>query len=81
MNNSTRSPFGIIMLGVLALAAIIGGVILTSSGHDAGTLWTLAGTAAGAIGGVIVPGISESTPNAPAATTYVAPVDGGHPAV
>lgn len=76
-----RSPIGIAVLGVLALAAIIGGVILTTSGHDAATLWTLAGTAAGAIGGVLVPGSSSSAPSAPAAPTYVASVDGGHPTV
>lgn len=79
---TNRSPLGIITLAVLALAAIVGGVILTTSGHDAGTLWTLAGTAAGAIGGAIMPGASASSaPSAPAAPTYVAPVDEAHPAV
>lgn len=79
---ATRNPLGLAVLGVLALAAIIGGVILTTSGHDAATLWTLAGTAAGAIGGVLMPSApSSSAPSAPAAPTYVASVDGGHPTV
>jgi len=79
---ATRNPLGLAVLGVLALAAIIGGVILTTSGHDAATLWTLAGTAAGAIGGVLMPNSpSSSALSAPAAPTYVASVDGGHPTV
>ena len=79
---AARNPLGLAVLGVLALAAIIGGVILTTSGHDASTLWTLAGTAAGAIGGVLMPSApSSSAPSAPVAPTYVASVDGGHPTV
>lgn len=89
MTNAARNPLGLAVLGVLALAAIIGGVILTTSGHDAATLWTLAGTAAGAIGGVLMPGASSSSePSAPLTLvgesgpeTYVARVDGGHPTV
>lgn len=77
---AARNPLGLAVLGVLALAAIIGGVILTTSGHDAGTLWTLAGTAAGAIGGVLMPSApSSSAPSAPVAPIYVAPIDGGNP--
>ena len=79
---AARNPLGLAVLGVLALAAIIGGVILTTSGYDAATLWTLAGTAAGAIGGVLMPSApSSSAPSAPVAPTYVASVDGGHPTV
>lgn len=79
---SPRNPLGVAVLGVLALAAIVGGVILTTSGYDAATLWTLAGTAAGAIGGVLMPSSSApEAPAAPAAPTYVASVDGGHPTV
>lgn len=85
MTSAARNPLGIAVLGVLALAAIIGGVILTSSGHDAGTLWTLAGTAAGAIGGVLVPGSSSSPAPAPApapaAPIYSASTEDAHPTV
>ena len=74
---TNRTPLGVAVLGALALAAIIGGVILTAGGHDAAMLWALAGTASGAIGGVMMP---TSTTPAPVAETP-APSSSGAPIV
>lgn len=44
-----------IALAVIAIASVISGAIVTTSGADAAALWAIAGTAAGAIGGAIIP--------------------------
>jgi hypothetical protein len=45
-----------IALALIALTAIIAGAVVSASGTaDASALWALAGTAAGAIGGAMIP--------------------------
>jgi hypothetical protein len=50
-----------IALGLIAIAALVSGAIVTNSGNDASALWAIAGTAAGALGGAIVPSRSVNT--------------------
>lgn len=44
-----------IALAVIALAALIAGSVVVTSGADASALWAIAGAAGGAIGGAIMP--------------------------
>jgi hypothetical protein len=44
-----------ISLGLIALTAIISGAVVSSSNGDPAALFALAGTAAGAIGGAMIP--------------------------
>lgn len=44
-----------IALALIAIAALIAGAIVSTSGTDASALWAIAGTAAGAIGGAVIP--------------------------
>ena len=44
-----------IALALIAVAALVSGSLVTSSGSDASALWAIAGTAAGAIGGAVMP--------------------------
>ena len=52
-----------IALAVIAVAALIAGAIVTSSGNDGSALWAIAGTAAGAIGGAVIPGRNPTGTN------------------
>lgn len=45
----------VIALALIACAAVIAGAIVAGNGSDASALWAIAGTAAGAIGGALVP--------------------------
>ena len=56
MNNQLQT----IALSLIALAAVIAGAVVSSTGTDASALWAIAGTAAGAIGGALMP--SRSVP-------------------
>ena len=53
-----------IALALIAVAALVSGSIVTSSGSDASALWAIAGTAAGAIGGAVMP-TRSGTPQTP----------------
>lgn len=57
-----------IALALIAIAALISGAIITTTGADAAALWAIAGTAAGAIGGAIIPTRSTSFPTLPPTT-------------
>lgn len=57
-----------IALGLIALAAVIAGAIVTTSGSDASALWAIAGTSAGALGGAMIPARNVSTPHPGAVT-------------
>ena len=45
----------VIALALIAVSAVIAGAIVVSQSVDASALWAIAGTAAGAIGGALVP--------------------------
>lgn len=65
-----------IALALIAIASLIAGAIVTTSGADAAALWAIAGTAAGAIGGAVIPSRSTApapTP-APSSSATVGPV-------
>jgi hypothetical protein len=59
-----------IALALIAVAALVSGSIVTSSGSDASALWAIAGTAAGAIGGAVMP----SRPVNSSATSGIIPM-------
>lgn len=42
-------------LGLIAMAAIIAGAIVSASGADPAALWAIAATASGAVGGAMLP--------------------------
>jgi hypothetical protein len=55
-----------IALALIAVAALVSGAIVTSGGSDASALWAIAGTAAGAIGGAVMPSrVSTPTTESP----------------
>jgi hypothetical protein len=56
MNNYVQT----LALAAIALAALIAGAVVSVSGTDASALWAIAGTAAGAIGGALMPGKSPA---------------------
>lgn len=57
-----------IALAVIAVASVIAGAIVTASGSDAAALWAIAGTAAGAIGGAVIPNTGRASSTPPAVT-------------
>jgi len=57
MNNTVQT----LALAAIALAALIAGAVVASAGTDASALWAIAGTAAGAIGGAIMPSRTPSS--------------------
>lgn len=57
-----------IALGLIALAAVISGAIVTTSGADASALWAIAGTSAGALGGAMIPSRNGTNPTPGAVT-------------
>lgn len=54
-----------IALAVIAVAALTAGAIVNTSAGDASALWAIAGTAAGAIGGAVMPSRQTITTTAP----------------
>jgi hypothetical protein len=54
MTDSTTVRTVVILLGLIALAAIGAATYLSDGGSDGSPAWTLAGTAAGAIGALLV---------------------------
>lgn len=57
-----------IALAVIAVAALISGAVISNTAADPSALWAIAGTAAGAIGGAMVPNRSSSSVTAPPVT-------------
>ena len=54
MTDKQRST-AVVILGLLAVACIVSGTVLSVQHVDAGPLWAALGTALGAIAGVVIP--------------------------